>query len=453
MNAKHFSSFVSLLYHIACFCGLTLQIIQISVNYFKYETVSSINVVMPGREDAKAINICFRSDEVYNYTRYTELSNFHHDRRNDKSYTWDPNVDETRRMLFNTMFTISERFYASLNFDYIFNTQGWTTIKFIYHRYVCYHTYGNDIPGSVEWNWGADADPTLKHNSEEDSEMPYFHIAVDQEMVALSNVTSFYAIMTPRNILPWFEFYITPIQGPINFNGTWLAYTISGNSYVNERMKAPYVDDCTNYSSLGYFDRYDAINSCMNYMSMEEDNTTYDRKIFTEGVDMAYAWGNANRDKCSQRYHNSDCYSNNVFTDTKKYEHKSPVFDNGHLRFMAQLSDKPSMEIRSHEKIANIDFACYFLGAIGTWFGLSFLNINPSILIDILIEKFGAEQVNPNFEPNEHASREELQKVMDEHSAFKTKVSIMFSRQDKINRDLEQKCKDVPWRPRTNSPE
>lgn len=52
------------------------------------------------------------------------------------------------------------------------------------------------------------------------------------------------------------------------------------------------------------------------------------------------------------------------------------------LSFQVKLGDLPSYEIRSKERIVEIDFATYVLGAIGTWFGLSFININPSLLID-----------------------------------------------------------------------
>lgn len=36
------------------------------------------------------------------------------------------------------------------------------------------------------------------------------------------------------------------------------------------------------------------------------------------------------------------------------------------LRILEGLSEKPSYEIRSQPRIANIDYACYVLGAIGT---------------------------------------------------------------------------------------
>ena len=61
-------------------------------NFSKYETVSGININMPGIEDEKAINVCFRSDEVFNHTRYIDTFNRYAENDNElksmDSFSW-----------------------------------------------------------------------------------------------------------------------------------------------------------------------------------------------------------------------------------------------------------------------------------------------------------------------------------------------------------------------------
>lgn len=377
---------------------------------------------MPGKEDAKAINICFRSDEVFRYENYTSIFDYYNGVKRDGNPQWNADISELRKYVFEYEFTVSDKFSASYDIEDIFFThQCCYGRKFIYHRYICYHIFGNTMTWnkeqhSVEWNWNADTNT----NNEEG---PYLRLVTHSNIIV--NATSFVAMITPKDMLPWFEFYITPAQ-EIHMNRTKYVYTLSGNSYLNERLSWPYVDDCTDYTMLGYLDRNDAINSCINDMKVSEANRTYDRKIFQHGVNMNSTSYAPYREVCAARYPNCDCYSNNIFT---RITHQKIDDAANYLAFMLQLSDLPSFEIRSQSKIADIDYVTYVLGACGTWFGFSFLMLNPSVLFS-----------NTEDCKKKKSSSARLQEI------FNKKVKIILDQQSRIIRDLKRKYRNIPER-------
>ena len=124
-------------------------------------------------------------------------------------------------------------------------------------------------------------------------------------------------------MLPWFEFYVVPIQ-TVEFIQTTYKYFLSGNSYLNECLSSPYVDGCINYTSLGFLDRNDAINTCIANAKILTYNQTYDRKIYQSGINYSTTIVDENRDNCTKKYHNTDCYANNVFTHMTYFSHIDP---------------------------------------------------------------------------------------------------------------------------------
>lgn len=381
------------------------QITEISINYFKFETSSSINIAMPGREEAKALNVCFRYDEFYRNETVFELFNKIKPGLADQGIFY-------RKQGIRLFFNISKKLDVTYNFSEIFDAHTNRSVnvtKFIYFHYVCYHVFetpiGNDMKRKyeVEWNW--DADPS-KIGENRSDEMPYFHIDMRKDARGnLTNVIALYAMLSPRNTLPWLEFYTLPLQ-KTKFNQSHYFYTLSGFSYSNRRLMSPYIDDCIGYEKLGYFDRNDAINSCINEIFMAFYGTPYDKKIFTHGEPKRYrkkliAWESWYRAICANKYPNVDCKSENVFTQISSFNHTSEVDD---IDFTVKPSDKPSFDIRSQAKIEDIDYACYVLGTVGIWFGLSFLDINPSILIGLIANHIIPAQVNPVVEADTSAT-------------------------------------------------
>lgn len=375
------------------------QITEISINYFKFETVSRINIAMPGREEAKALNVCFRYDEFHRNETVFEIFNKIQLGFSDRDKIF------YRKQAIREYFNISEKLDVSYNFSEIFDTHSNRSVnvtKFIYFHYVCYHVFrtpmGNDsMVYEIEWDWDADPSEIVKNSSDE---MPYFHIDMRKDAREnLTNVTMLYAMLSPRNIFPWLEFYTLPLQ-KTKFNQSQYFYTLSGFSYSNQHLTSPYVDDCIDYEKLGFFDRNDAINSCSNEIFMAFFGTPYNKKIFTRGEPKRYrkkpkiveTW---HRAICANKYPNVDCNRKNVFTHISSLNQTSEVNE---IDFIVKPSDKPSFDIQSQAKIEDMDYTCYVLGTVGIWFGLSFINLNPSILIDLIAKHVTPTQVNPVVE-------------------------------------------------------
>ena len=65
----------NVLYHAACLCGLIWQVTQISINFFHFDVIKDIKVLMPEEinDTEIALNICFENDEVLDYQLYRKV--------------------------------------------------------------------------------------------------------------------------------------------------------------------------------------------------------------------------------------------------------------------------------------------------------------------------------------------------------------------------------------------
>lgn len=76
MAKKHVSKYTyytaRIIYHALCLAGLVWQVTQISMNFFKFDVIKDINVLMP--EEVKnsnlQMNICFKNYEILQYDYY-----------------------------------------------------------------------------------------------------------------------------------------------------------------------------------------------------------------------------------------------------------------------------------------------------------------------------------------------------------------------------------------------
>lgn len=105
------------IYKMLCLAGLVWQVQQISVEYFKFSTISSITIEMPDDEEAKALNICFLSSEVLNYTKFIKVFNHYNDQYNSIHGTnmkWDPDNRIIKSYVYRNYFTVAERFSVLL---------------------------------------------------------------------------------------------------------------------------------------------------------------------------------------------------------------------------------------------------------------------------------------------------------------------------------------------------
>ena len=61
----------SILFHCLCLSGLTWQLTQVSVTYFRYEVISDIKVIMPENDDFKKyLNFCYYARDAIRFEKY-----------------------------------------------------------------------------------------------------------------------------------------------------------------------------------------------------------------------------------------------------------------------------------------------------------------------------------------------------------------------------------------------
>ena len=456
--SKRFVTLIGYLYQLLCFVGLIWQLQEISVNYFKFETVSSINIKMPGDEKAKAINVCFIGSEILNIDKYLDSCYRFIDKENrkrrQKVIFTKSELESGKRYnyFFLAWLTISDRFSISLPPDEVFsysNTTRYGNKTFILHQYFCYHIFVEDVP-YFHWNYddfgNKDEDRNgkydailrnfssrkygFKNESEDGGKDSVYFLDLITRMnnkdTLVKNVTKFYALLSPVGKLPWLEFYLTPRIDIEKLNST-LDVILSASSYITESLERPYVDNCYDYTQKGFKDRNDAINSCINdRMINGRYHNSYWMKLFTGGIDYSSAKNieKGYRIECTWRYGEKDCFSETLFTKiTTQMEVKT---SEKRIKFHVDSTNEPSFEIRSSPKIAFIDYACYVLGACGTWFGFCFLMLNPS---PYLLERFESKKKNLYSDPSTIISD-----VSDFKSQIKSDQNILKSKMHELER-------------------
>lgn len=306
--------------------------------------------------------------------------------------------------------------------------------KFIFKGSVCYNIQSNEIDNHVSFELDATDTKFLEVMNE--SQVAHYisfrfktrksDVLSNREYhTRFENVSEIKACMSPLHTYPWFELYVTPWIGFYrpNIPGR---LKLSSNSYYVKRIVAPYIDDCVNYTQLGFLDRNDAINSCMNDIGVSERKRGNYAKIFDDEFDYSTEELSDFRPNCTRLYYNLDCLSSSVITYMSKEEAKFIQYETG-------LSNKPSFFIRSQPKIVPIDYLTYILGTLGTWLGFCFLDLNPSKYLLRFTDQ------TKNVE-NSKVGPEDLLQVLDnspEIQIHSHKINQIMHRQNFVIKQLE----------------
>lgn len=407
---------LNLIYKFICFSGLTWQVTQISTNFFEFQTVSSIDVSIPGSEEIKDVNICFEGHELMDYELYSGIR---------KKY-----------------FGIDDPLYRA-SYGYLSGEQKFQVILPIWEVFLSLHlgtkSHGLAFNASHEiFMLGNLICYNMKHDRTHQSKVVDNFYPISDTIIAygymethkMENVSEILAVLGPKYKLPWIEFYLSK-KHKIGKRVSNII-KISGYSFHVSKLEYPYTDNCFNYTSMDVVDRDDLINNCINDVMNSEKNVSWTMKIFRKGS--PYRLGSQHFDivrHCSLKYKQTDCYQETVFTESVIKQ----SWDDGRLSvsFEYFMTDKPSYFLSSQPKIQNIDFITYVFGAFGTWFGLSFIGINP---FGSLIKP---KSMNTKVEPVQNIGNtlvdEEIKSliidsVLDETNEFK---SLVVSLKKSIN--------------------
>ena len=80
-------------------------------------------------------------------------------------------------------------------------------------------------------------------------------------------------------------------------------FFLSAHTYIAERLKWPYVDNCIDDAEQGFQDRDDAINECIDIQMIASRKKSYRMKIFKQRASYIPAKPvDKEREKCTDRY-------------------------------------------------------------------------------------------------------------------------------------------------------
>ena len=226
----------NVIYHALCVPGLIWQVVQISVNFFEFDIVKDINVIMPDemKYQDRVLYICFNSFETFDHEKYIEKL-YEKARNEEISRIRIQQIDdrETKNPLILTL-TIQERF--QLSNKRIFRE---TFEAFIIGWRMCLHT-------------------------------KRYYLVPQSE---LQNVTEIYLSLGKK--LPYFDSRRCVSLTNLKKENMKIRFEIMSSSFIVEKLKKPYKDNCIDYTQQNYVDQIDAIASCMDTKLREEYNGSY----------------------------------------------------------------------------------------------------------------------------------------------------------------------------------
>lgn len=330
---------------------------------------------MPGKEMKKALNICFPNDEIIDYWKYQQVfdakvkkGEINPSMRIQYNSTDGKLLYMISRTFYHAM-TIRERLEITMNADNLFKPKV-PSRKYILYLYICYQLI--PIYGEEEFETELGFKP-LSHS---------VYAKYKMKRILLQNVSSMHIVLNPIHQQPFIEFFLKPGTIDINWERTAGTFTVTAYSYKLENLEWPYVNYCINYLMIGFKDKRDAINTCIHEKTIAKFGKTSRFKVFDNETAVNYpmldrSMKSQNESvqfsvQCKKIYHQTDCKFETSFTKTIAMEGHSEDF-----YFFQSMGEDPSYEIQSQPKIENVDFITYILGTLGTWFGFTFVLLNP----------------------------------------------------------------------------
>lgn len=342
MNKKKVNKFTyhffNFLFLSLCLSGLIWQITQISINFFRYEVIKNINIIMPEEIPfwEEVMNICFKNTEILDHEKCISLA------QSKKGDAEDYITICDDQNPYIAKFNFEERFNMTLN---ISNSGFKPIMDFIQGDKYCYQN--------------------IKSNP---------HRCICNSF--LSNVTIIQ--ISIGAMLPIFDQNRLQKIDRIFPMGKKSARIGASSYFYNiTRLRSPYVDHCIPYQDIGYADRNDALYRCENEkveqsggvsnssIIARSDIDSYKNLTYGFPVDLKY---------CQEVWKYFAC--NQIIYQTRINLDKDIENPQG-LCLGFDENKGVSTKMVSQPRIDNIDYVTYILGALGSWIGFSFIGINP----------------------------------------------------------------------------
>ena len=329
---------LNILFHSACLSGLIWQLTEVSITYFNYAVVSDIKIIMPEKDEFKKyLNFCFWASSTIRYDKYRKYLKkygFENDSRIDQ-WGFKKDFIKISLSLEEQLETVMD---TEIEMDHLNERKA-----FLKTIHICHQ-----LNGKNDW----------------------FYLYPRTQM----NNVSYIWMSTSRypDDYSW-ERSVT-IKHEVN---TTSAIILAINSYYVHRLASPFADECINFPELNFKNKYHAMYNCTEkdgnktMMSQSRMVTKGDEHLTTFKRGFKHVMGDCGK------YNRSECYSQTIFTQILSKNTYRPT-DEFYYYFIAfKQSNQPSTIVRSNAKIGFVDLITYIFGALGTWIGFSFIQLNP----------------------------------------------------------------------------
>ena len=329
---------LTILFHSLCLSGLIWQLTQVSITYFQYKVVSDIEIIMPEKDKFKKyLNFCFQASETIRYDKYKKYLKKHGEGNDSRIDHWD-----FKRDFIYSSLSIEEQLETVMDTEiemYLLNERK----AFLWRAFICHQL-----------------------NREND-------VIFVLPRTQMNNV-SYIWMSTSRYPDDYSWERDVQIKHEVN---TTSIINLAINSYYVHRLASPFADECINFPELNLKNKYHAMYNC----TEKDGNTTKlsQSRIVTEGDKhlMTFKRGLKHVMGDCGKYNRSECYSQTIFTQILSKNTYRPTDDNYYYFISFEQSNQPSTIVRSNAKIGFVDLITYIFGALGTWIGFSFLQLNP----------------------------------------------------------------------------
>ena len=133
---------------------------------------------------------------------------------------------------------------------------------------------------------------------------------------------------------------------------------------------------------------------------------------------------------CKTMYHiHDDCNQEVIFTQVSAQNDASIKINTNNITLLIVEGNQPSFKIVSKPKIDDIDFITYIFGALGSWFGFSFLACNPIPFILKVQDGSSSKEAKTMGEKEKNSNSCRLRNVpLTENLHINTRMRIMESK-------------------------
>lgn len=305
---------------------------MISISFFKYDVVSDIKVIMPENDTyERYLDFCYLTSSVIVYPKYVKLF---------QKYNMNMSMKDERyykQSFIVSNLTLEEQFDVTMKDGIVHERH--SSIRFLYGDYICHHIKSQHYRHFLK----------TKHLNQNTS---FIFIMLSKELPNI-DINRLLALSHEKNISSYVN--------------------IAPYSFYGKRLRAPYADQCIDFKALNFSGNKEAISSCI-----EEEKVSVFRIVSeNENYLLKYRRKNISVYRDCVKYNKIECNSHDIFT--LLVSKGSDQTNDNILRYhiSIRLANQPSFIIVSKPKIEYVDLITYILGALGSWIGFSFININP----------------------------------------------------------------------------